>query len=588
MTQRHTSKVAKNRNISQPVARKVADQPATSALFHSKLSDGGQTLLICLVLFLVALGFNLYRIGDPSIWFDEALSVTRARQPMVVLLRIISVTQPNMALYYVLLHFWLNLLDLFGLSATEGLVRFPSALFSAIDTLLIYFLAQRFFARLTALFVSVLYLLNTLQLTYAQEARAYTLQLLFLSLSWYALCVLFSSELSRKRACLWWSCLILSSVCAVYTQLFSELVLATQAMTIILLCLVPNAWKKLVRRQMHSLLLSWMITGLFLLPILYVSQVGSKTAWLPVPRLNDLKNLFLVLANQNRLLLALFLPLLALGPLVIASTLFPHGQKWLSACKLWPGDACLARQWQQRAFQLFPFVLLLVCWLVGPIMISYFVSKKALHLFSPRYLVVVVPAFLLLVASGISSLRWRAIQVGLGLCMVVLSLFSVTSYYQSAQVEDWRTGTQWLQQRYHMGDGLLCYDNSQGCAIDIEYYLQVYPYGVASFDADSPGYFPWVTYDTTNLLGNYKQALDVAAIQAYGATHPRLFFGLGRVDNNDPLVPPTLHWLNTHYYLLAQKKTSSLTLYLYETTIYAPQQVATVTLQRVFLMVAPP
>ena len=180
------------------------------------------------------------------------------------------------------------------------------------------------------------------------------------------------------------------------------------------------------------------------------------------------------------------------------------------------------RQWQKRFVQLFPLAVFLLCWLLCPVAISYVVSQKSTRLFSPRYLVVIVPALLLLVAYGLSVLRWRAVQIVLGLCLVLLCLRYAPNYYPSAQVEDWRTGTQWLQQNYQNGDGLICYDNSEGCAVDIEYYLQAYPYSNAHFDANSPGYFPWVDYDTTNHLGNYQQALDTTAIQTYGNEHPRL------------------------------------------------------------------
>ena len=44
-----------------------------------------QSILIGGVLFLAALGFDLYRLGTPSIWFDEAFSVGLARQPLPVL-----------------------------------------------------------------------------------------------------------------------------------------------------------------------------------------------------------------------------------------------------------------------------------------------------------------------------------------------------------------------------------------------------------------------------------------------------------------------------------------------------------------------
>src|ERR1700738_1938271 len=58
-------------------------------------------------LFTLALGFNLYRLGTPSIWFDEAFSVELARQPLPLLWHIIFGLEPNMELYYLLLHGWL-------------------------------------------------------------------------------------------------------------------------------------------------------------------------------------------------------------------------------------------------------------------------------------------------------------------------------------------------------------------------------------------------------------------------------------------------------------------------------------------------
>src|SRR5579859_1348339 len=48
----------------------------------------------------IALACNLFQIGKQSMWFDEILSVERARQSFPVLWQIIFATQPNMAFYY--------------------------------------------------------------------------------------------------------------------------------------------------------------------------------------------------------------------------------------------------------------------------------------------------------------------------------------------------------------------------------------------------------------------------------------------------------------------------------------------------------
>lgn len=540
------------------------------------LQDRLQVILICLALFMIAMGFNLYRIGDASIWFDEALSVNRAQQSLPVLLQIVSVTQPNMALYYFVLHFWLSFVSLFGLHATEAVVRFPSAVFAAMGPLVVYFLARRFWDSFVAVFAAVLYLLNTLQLTYAQETRAYSLQLLFLGLSWYALCILFScdlSNLSKKRARNWWICFVITSALAVYSHLFTELVLAAQGVAIAILCVVPTAWRERVRRQLRPLVISWICIGVLIAPILYASRVGSKTGWLPVPRLSDIKHLFLTISAQNHLLLYLYVLVMSFGLCVAFLASLPQGKDLLKRFSLLRGDETTEKQWQQRSLQFLPLAIILACWLLCPVIISYIVSQKSTRLFSTRYLVVIVPAFVLLTALGIAALRWRVVQVVLGLCLVLLCLYSVPSYYNSSQVEDWRTSTQWLQQRYQPGDGLICYDNSNGCAVDIEYYLQAYPHGNAHFDANSPGYFPWVDYDTTNRLGKYQEALDINAIQAYSKQHARLFYAIGRVSPGDPPAQPVIHWLNTHYELLAQGGTSTLTIYLYETTTSYPHLV---------------
>jgi hypothetical protein len=162
-------------------------------------------------------------------------------------------------------------------------------------------------------------------------------------------------------------------------------------------------------------------------------------------------------------------------------------------------------------------------------------------------------------------LRWRVVQIVLGLVLVLFCLRYVPNYYATAQVEDWRSGTEWIQQHFQTGDGMICYDNSEGCALGVQYYLQAYPHGNAHFDADSPGYFPWVNYDTTNKLGDYTQALNVTAIQAYGSQHPRLFFILGRASATDPAVQAALQWLDTHYHLVTQVSSGTLTIYLYNT-----------------------
>ncbi|HEV2656097.1 MAG TPA: hypothetical protein VGT82_14120, partial [Ktedonobacteraceae bacterium] len=119
-------------------------------------------LFLACMLFVVALGFDLYRLGAPSIWYDEAFSVELARLPLAQLWHIISGPEPNMELYYLFLHFWLGLTGALGLHATEFVVRLPSAVFAALSTVGVFLLGRRFIGTLAGVAGAGLYLLNDL------------------------------------------------------------------------------------------------------------------------------------------------------------------------------------------------------------------------------------------------------------------------------------------------------------------------------------------------------------------------------------------------------------------------------------------
>ena len=185
------------------------------------------------LLLVIALGFNLYRLGVPSIWFDEAFSVELARQPFPLLWHIIFGLEPNMELYYLFLHFWLAFTALFGLHDTEFVVRLPSAIFAALSTVVLFLLGRRFLGVTAGLIGASLYLLNDLQLLYAQQTRSYSLQLLLICIVWYALLAAMTTETRQRR---WWICFAVATTLAVYAHLFSLLILLSQlcAFTIVL------------------------------------------------------------------------------------------------------------------------------------------------------------------------------------------------------------------------------------------------------------------------------------------------------------------------------------------------------------------
>jgi mannosyltransferase len=518
--------------------------------------------IVCLLLVGVALVLDLHDLGKPSIWFDEAFSVELARQPLPLLWRTIFGPEPNMELYYLLLHFWLRLTALVGLHPVEWVVRLPSALCAALSTGVIFWLGRRYLGTIIAALAALLYACNYLQLIYAQQTRAYALQLLLISLAWLALLSALQNIRGQKR---WWCVYVLMTVLAVYAHLFSLLILFSQCVAVSGLFVLSPQWRARIRRRVLVFVSSLVLIGILSIPMFIESLRGAKTGWLPVPHVQELLSLLTILSGDNtRYLLVMGISLLC-GVLLIGFAVLIQRvsglSRWVSRYPWISHDA-------ESLYALWPFVWIMLCWLILPVVLSYLISQGSLRLFSTRYLVVIVPPFCLLVALCVLVFRRNLVRIILSCVLLGSAILVVPHYYQNAQVEDWNTAVHWMLARYQPGDGLVCYDNTvtQGCQIAVEYYLDAYSQG-AHFSTDTPGAFSWEKYSYNAPQENPELALQPAALTTFAHQHTRLFMITGRISNSAGVanVKKTQQWLDQHYHFDAQTITSTVVIRLYTT-----------------------
>jgi hypothetical protein len=177
-----------------------------------------------------------------------------------------------------------------------------------------------------------------------------------------------------------------------------------------------------------------------------------------------------------------------------------------------------------------------------------------------------VPPLCLLAALGVAALRWRSTQIIVSLVVILVALYYVPVYYRSAQVEDWNSAVPWLEQHYQGGDGLVCYDNDQGCQIAVEYYLHAYP-SAAHFTGDSPGAFSWQNFGPADPHSSPEADTDPQALATYGAKHARIFYIVARIPDDDAAarVQAAQQWLDSHYHLVNRIVTPTVTISLYVT-----------------------
>ncbi len=125
-----------------------------------------------IVVFSVLLAFYalcLYNIYLPSLWFDEGWSWHLARMAIPEMLRATAADRSPF-LYYLFLHGWIRI-------AGEGelALRWPSAAFGMLATMLAARIADRGWGRPAGLFTILVMGLSPFWLYYVQEARMYAL-----------------------------------------------------------------------------------------------------------------------------------------------------------------------------------------------------------------------------------------------------------------------------------------------------------------------------------------------------------------------------------------------------------------------------
>lgn len=369
-------------------------------------------LLAAIMACAAYLRFHL--LTHKSFWFDEGISAGIARLDWSNFLHLLWVREANMALYYLLLKLWL----VFGMS--EFYVRTLSVMFGLAAIPVVYALGSRLFGARAGLIAAALLSINAFHVRYAQEARGYTL-LVFLS----AVCSWLWVRCIEDPAPRNWRLYTLAGILTVYTHFYG-----------ILVVLAHWLWLLLTPRENRPAMTPFRYLRFFaygMLPIaIFLWRAGTQPMnWLPRPNAAILRHFFQSLAgNGGAMLLGLYI------------------LTWITAA--------YARQRSDR-LQRWRYDLIFV-WLAFPIAVVV-VASQFKSIFLARYLIVCLPASVLLAAAGIS--RWRTVvQAVLLLVMGALSLGGVIAYYQrdfDVGRDDWRAATQFVLANAQPGDGIFFY-----------------------------------------------------------------------------------------------------------------------------------
>jgi len=349
------------------------------------------------ILLLAAFFLRVFHLDLQAATGDDAFSLTIAQHSLSEIVQLAR-HELHPPLFYFLLHGWQPLA---GTSEFAG--RFLAATFGVLAVTAIFRLGLALGGRKLALAALLLAAINPFLIDFAQQVRAYPQMVCLLAFSAY-----FQWRVSRRPSAWHWGAYVVATTLALYSHLFAVFVLLAEDVLFLLLA---------VRGRFKG------VRGWF------VSQIAVGLAYVPWLTIDSAA----LHSYGNDLVCAISLSGMAAALVpTFLSGLGSHGSAAeLALVGLLLGSGLLWLRCSSRNVYSSPAgPLLLACWLLVPVLAVYAISFSR-PIFYERYMVVILPAFLLAAAAGALLLMrlWRPLAPAALAALCLPPLMVLPGYY---------------------------------------------------------------------------------------------------------------------------------------------------------------
>jgi 4-amino-4-deoxy-L-arabinose transferase-like glycosyltransferase len=359
------------------------------------------------IVFAVNILFRLINIDYGSYYLDEAANLWHFQQgPDVVLER--GLNDVNPPVYGWLIFFWIKL---FGI--TEIATRSFSVIAMALCGASLFTFSKRYFNFKVALTVAVLFLFSDFIFKYSHAARPYALLCFQTTLSYFFL----YAYTQKKRGILLLAVLV-TNVIMLYTHPTGVFNIAAQG--IYLLIFIRSDFRTIFKA---GLVLIMSIGAYYIWFSICRAFDKQQVTWLDMPNLLNLEYTVWRLLDGLWLLV-----ILITGMAILAWTTIKN------------------RGFRRGGLRRFRLTCLLLLWVVVPFIVNVILSHVAnVSIFTPHYLIVVLPGFYFLLGVILfyagKKLKVRTIF----LIAPVAITMAVTLNYWSTFEEDWRSAANYTK-----------------------------------------------------------------------------------------------------------------------------------------------
>ena len=437
-------------NVSPDASAKASWNGTSGNNFSPGELSGESTLRLTLLLTALGAALRFSTLTRQSFWYDEAVSVALARNPVADLLTGRVRDLGNPPLYPALLHLWTSI---FGVG--DGAVRALSALFGTLTIPVLLAVGRKALPSNVAVVGATLLAVSPFHLQMAQEARAYTLLALLGTLATFAL--LLATEAPRRLGP--WLLLAVSTAALALTHYFGFFLAVAHAAY---LGTAHRRDRQILLRGLAAYALAAAIFA-FWLPQLF-AQLGvqgnlarSAESWYlhlvatPLVFAYGTTLVWKDNAHLFRLILG------GLGALAFAGAagfgLYQSFfKRWLGRTTVTNGNDGGTDQ-AQAAAERRP-TRLLILWLVLPVLIPAAISVLASPLYNTRYVILASLPFYLFAAAGLLALPQHLRTATAG--VIVLAMGASTLSYLSRPVKhQWREAAAFIEAVREPNDRLL-------------------------------------------------------------------------------------------------------------------------------------
>ncbi len=368
---------------------------------------------ILIIILFVASVLRFYHIDLQSVWLDEIHTMVETNPSLSYKeFYNIAVEREVMPhLYFLIARFFSFLID-----DSVLVIRSISALAGILSVFSIYFLGKELISKKIGIFASLFLAVNQFHIFYSQEARPYALFSLLTILSFLFL-LRFTKRLNLKSGIYY----ALFTALMINTHFFGLFVLVSQAIILLIhLITVKREYKR--RFFINSVISGAIIVLLFIPSLSILIKASNRNAfWLKSNNPDFFKELFHVFFGRSEFLI--YSALL----LIIAYFVKIFSEKEKNAIKT-------------NNKYLVSFVFLMV-WLFVIFIIPYIRSYTNLPMLINRYFMSALPAIILIIAIGLSSIKSRVVVVIIGFIFIFTSfinLIVVNNYYNKVNKTQFR------------------------------------------------------------------------------------------------------------------------------------------------------